>query len=159
MYQTVANDGVRVPPRIVSAVIGPDGHVATPPRPTGVRVVSATAARTVRTMLEAVTQKGGTAPSAAIDGYRVSGKTGTGQKPNPRCRCYSGGGYWATFAGMAPAQAPRFVIAIMIDNAKGGLHGGAVAAPLFRTIASYALTQEGVPPTGPRRPTFSLTWN
>jgi cell division protein FtsI (penicillin-binding protein 3) len=159
MYQTVANDGVRVPPRIVAQVAGPTGQISTPAAAQQSRVVSQAAARTVRSMMEAVTQKGGTAPSAAIDGYQVSGKTGTGQKPNPACRCYSGGGYWATFAGMAPAQAPRFVIAIMIDNAKGGLHGGAVAAPLFHTIASYALTQEGVPPTGSGRSTFPLTWN
>jgi cell division protein FtsI (penicillin-binding protein 3) len=156
MYQAVANQGVRVPPRIVGAVIGPDGHVSTPPRPAGVRVVSATAARTLRTMLEAVTQKGGTAPSAAIDGYRTAGKTGTAQKPNPRCHCYSGGGYWATFAGIAPADAPQFVVAVVIDDAKGGRHGGAVAAPLFHAIAAYALTQRGVPPSGSPSPTFRL---
>jgi cell division protein FtsI (penicillin-binding protein 3) len=159
MYQTIANDGVRVPPRVVAAVTDPTGQVHTPAAAPQTRVVSQAAARTVRTMMEAVTQPGGTAPSAAIEGYRVAGKTGTGQKPNPACRCYSGGGYWATFAGMAPAQAPRFVIAIMIDNAKGGLHGGAVAAPLFHTVASYALTQQGVPPTGSARPQLSLTWN
>src|SRR5205823_3521423 len=104
--------------------------------------------RTVRSMLEAVTQKGGTAPTAAIDGYRTAGKTGTAQKPNPQCHCYSGGGYWATFAGIAPADNPQFVVAVVIDDAKGGRHGGAVAAPLFKQIASYALTQRGVPPSG-----------
>ena len=156
MYQTVANDGVRVPPRIVGAVIGPDGRVSTPARPPAVRVMSVGAARTVRTMLEAVTRKGGTAPTAAIDGYRTAGKTGTAQKPNPRCRCYSGGGYWATFAGIAPADAPQFVVAVVIDDAKGGRHGGAVAAPLFHDIASYALTQRGVPPSGSPSPTFRL---
>jgi cell division protein FtsI (penicillin-binding protein 3) len=159
MYQTIANDGVRVPPRVVAHVTGPTGQVSTPAAPAQSRVVSQAAARTVRTMMEAVAQDGGTAPSAAIEGYRVAGKTGTGQKPNPRCHCYAGGGYWATFAGMAPANAPRFVIAIMIDDAKGGLHGGAVAAPLFEKIASYALTQDGVPPTGPTPATFPLTWN
>jgi cell division protein FtsI (penicillin-binding protein 3) len=156
MYQTVANDGVRVPPRIVATTIGPDGRARPAVRPAGIRVVDATAARTVRTMLEAVTQKGGTAPSAAIDGYRIAGKTGTAQKPNPRCHCYSGGGYWATFVGIAPADAPQFVVAVVIDDAKGGRHGGAVAAPLFHQIASYALTQRGVPPSGSRSPTFRL---
>jgi len=156
MYQAVANDGVRVPPRVLAAVTSPDGRVSTPARPRGVRVVSATAARTVRTMLEAVTQEGGTAPSAAIDGYRTAGKTGTAQKPNPRCRCYSGGGYWATFAGIAPADTPQFVVAVVIDDAKGGRHGGAVAAPLFHTIAQYALTQRGVPPSRSPSPKFRL---
>jgi cell division protein FtsI (penicillin-binding protein 3) len=157
MYQTIANDGVRIPPRIVAGVTGPDGKVSTPPAPAGIRVVSPAAARTVRGMLEAVTGKGGTAPSAAIDGYRVAGKTGTAQKPNPDCKCYSGGGYWATFAGMAPATSPRFVVSIMIDEAKGGAHGGAVAAPLFHQIASYELSQDGVPPMG-NSPQASLTW-
>ena len=147
MYQTIANDGVRVPPRVVSQVVGPGGAVSTPDAPATTHVVSAEAARTLRTMMEAVVQEGGTAPSAAIDGYRIGGKTGTGQKPDAACRCYRGG-YWATFAGIAPADSPRFVVSVIIDDAKGGLHGGAVAAPLFKTIAAYALTQRGVPPTG-----------
>jgi cell division protein FtsI (penicillin-binding protein 3) len=87
----------------------------------------------------------------------ANGKTGTAQKSNPACTCYSGGGYWATFAGMAPATSPRFVVSIVIDEAKGGAHGGAVAAPLFNKIASYELSQDGVPPTG-NSPQASLTW-
>jgi cell division protein FtsI (penicillin-binding protein 3) len=157
MYQTVANDGVRVAPSIVSSVNGPGGQVTVTSPGAQTRVVSVTTARTLRRMLEAVTQKGGTAPSAAIDGYRVAGKTGTAQKPNPRCHCYSGGGYWATFVGIAPADDPQFVVSVVIDDAKGGLHGGAVAAPLFKSIASYALTERGIPPSGPYRPTFQLT--
>ena len=82
-------------------------------------MVSPQAARTVRGMLEAVVGEDGTAPRAAIDGYRVAGKTGTAQKPNPACRCYAGGGYWATFAGMAPADDPQLVISVVIDEAEG----------------------------------------
>ena len=157
MYQTIANDGVRVAPSIVREIDGPGGKVTPTPARASTRVVSAATARTVRTMLEAVTQKGGTAPSAAIDDYLVAGKTGTAQKINPRCGCYSGGGYWATFAGITPADNPQFVISVVIDDAKGGLHGGAVAAPVFKTIASYALAQRGVAPSGKPSPTFQLT--
>ncbi|MEN3361280.1 MAG: hypothetical protein V7637_5262, partial [Mycobacteriales bacterium] len=158
MYQAIGNDGVRMPPRIIAGVTNPDGTVSTPAAPQPTKVVSPAAARTVRAMLETVTETGGTGTTAAIDGYRVAGKTGTAQKPDPTCGCYSDR-YWATFAGLVPANAPRFAIAIMVDDAKGGLHGGAVAAPLFHTIATYALTQDGVPPTGPASPIAPLTWN
>ncbi|HYT10008.1 MAG TPA: penicillin-binding protein 2, partial [Mycobacteriales bacterium] len=157
MYQTIGNGGVRISPRIVRGVTAPDGTVTSGAAPTRTTVVSPQAARTVRTMLEAVTGPGGTAPKAAIDGYRVAGKTGTAQKPNPACHCYSGGGYWATFAGMAPADDPQLVISVVIDEAKGGGHGGAVAAPLFHQVMSYALTARGVAPTGTPKPTARLT--
>ena len=156
MYQTIANDGVRVQPRIVRSVIGPDGTstpMAAARRTT--ELISPTAARTVRSMLEAVVAKGGTAPKAAIDNYRVAGKTGTAQRPNPACKCYSGGGYWATFAGIAPADKPELVMSVVITEPPGG--GGSVAAPLFHDVMSYALTARKVPPTGTPAPTPKLT--
>ncbi|HZB48073.1 MAG TPA: penicillin-binding protein 2, partial [Mycobacteriales bacterium] len=156
MYQAIANDGVRIEPRIVKAVIGPDGKAAAAAAPKRTTVVSAAAARTVRTMLEAVVGEGGTAPTAALEAYRVAGKTGTAQKPDPTCRCYAGG-YWATFAGLAPADKPELVISIVIDQGKGGGHGGAVAGPLFRDVMAYALTARKVPPTGTPRPDQKLT--
>jgi cell division protein FtsI (penicillin-binding protein 3) len=156
MYQTIANDGVRVQPRIVKSIAAPDGTVTHTPAPTRTTVVSSHAARTVRTMLEAVVGEGGTAPAAALDEYRVAGKTGTAQKPDAACRCYAGG-YWATFAGLAPADAPELVISIVIDQGKGGGHGGAVAGPLFKEVMSYGLTARKVAPTGTPRPTQKLT--
>ena len=156
MYQVIANDGVRIQPRIVKSIVAPDGTVTHTPPPTRTTVVSPHAARTVRTMLEAVVGEGGTAPTAALEEYRVAGKTGTAQKPDAACRCYAGG-YWATFAGLAPADAPELVISIVIDQGKGGGHGGAVAGPLFRDVMSYALTARKVPPTGTPRPTQRLT--
>jgi cell division protein FtsI (penicillin-binding protein 3) len=157
IFQTIANDGERVTPIIVDGVIAPDGTVSPPAEPARTAVIGPDTARTLRRMLEGVTREEGTGPTAAIPGYRVAGKTGTAQKPNPRCRCYSGGGYWATFAGMAPAEQPELVVSVVIDDARGGLHGGAVAAPVFRSIMSYALAQRGVPPTdAPLRP-YRLT--
>ncbi|HVQ94434.1 MAG TPA: penicillin-binding protein 2 [Mycobacteriales bacterium] len=158
MYQAIGNDGVRVPPRIIAGVTGPDGRTSAPAAPQPTRVVSQATSRTVRSMLETVTETGGTGTTAAIDGYGVAGKTGTAQKPDPKCGCYSDR-YWATFAGVVPAGAPRFAIAIMVDDAKGGLHGGAVAAPLFHMIATYALGKAGIPPTGAGRPIAPLDWN
>ncbi|HZB49308.1 MAG TPA: penicillin-binding protein 2, partial [Mycobacteriales bacterium] len=157
MYQTIGNDGVRIEPRIVRSVVAPDGSSTPTATAARTRVVSPQAARTVRTMLEATVGPGGTAPKAAIDGYRVAGKTGTAQKPNPACRCYAGGGYWATFAGLAPADDPRLVISIVIDEAAGGGHGGTVAGPLFKQVMSYALTAGGIAPTGTPVPRAKLT--
>jgi cell division protein FtsI (penicillin-binding protein 3) len=149
MYQTIANDGVRVPPRIIGSVTGADGGTEVSRQPAGTRVVSAKTARTVRTMLESVTLPGGTGTKAAIDGYRIAGKTGTAQQPDPA----HGGRYsdwmnWDTFAGIAPADDPQFVVAIMVDNPAHGLEGGDVAAPLYHEIATYELQHAHIPPTG-----------
>lgn len=150
MYQTIANGGVRVPPRIVRAVVDPSGATHPSARPESARVVSAQTAQTVRQMLEAVTHEGGTAPKAAIDGYRVAGKTGTAQQPDPTCHCYTNT-YWSTFAGMAPADDPQVVIAIMLDGGSGGK-----AARAFKQVMTYALKQRRIPPTGSQPPAFRL---
>lgn len=157
MYQAIANDGVRVPPRIVSAEIAPDGTRMPSPRPDGVRVVSPETARTVRTMLQAVTQnepgQRGTAPTAAVPGYQVAGKTGTAQQVDAACACYSNSKYWITFAGMLPAEDPRFVVAIMLDAPPGG----ASAAPLFQDIASYLAQRHQIPLSRQPSPVATLT--
>ncbi|GAA1837427.1 penicillin-binding protein 2 [Pseudonocardia ailaonensis] len=145
MYQAVANDGVRIPPRIVAATIAPDGSRTETPQPAGVRVVSPETAAQLRTMLTAVTQKApgqiGTGYTAQVPGYQVAGKTGTAQQVNPACGCYSASTYWITFAGMMPAQDPRFVVGIMLDAPKGGTS----AAPLFHDIASYIGQRDHIP--------------
>jgi cell division protein FtsI (penicillin-binding protein 3) len=159
MYQTIANDGVRIQPRIVKAVVNPDGSTTPTSAPQQVTVISPAAARTVRGMLEAVVGKGGTAPKAAIDNYRVAGKTGTAQRSNPKCNCYSGGGYWATFAGMAPADKPELVMSVVIEEPPGGGEGGSVAAPMFHDVMSYALAARKVTPTGTPVPVAKLTFD
>ncbi|MBA2415491.1 MAG: penicillin-binding protein 2 [Geodermatophilaceae bacterium] len=157
MFQAVANDGVLVPPRIVDQVIGPDGTVIDQPGSEPRRVLEPDTSADLRYMLESVTNEGGTAPLARIDGYRVAGKTGTAQRPNPECRCYAGGGYWATFAGFAPADDPRYVIAISVEQPGGSGGGGVIAAPVFTSIMSFALGDNGVAPTGTPSPEFRLT--
>ncbi|MGN7132969.1 peptidoglycan D,D-transpeptidase FtsI family protein [Rhodococcoides corynebacterioides] len=152
MYQAIANDGVRIPPRIVSATVGRDGTRTETPQPDGVQVVSPETARTVRDMFRSVTQNDtgdqrGTGVQAGIEGYQVSGKTGTAQQVDPNCKCYSNSSYWITFAGIAPADDPRYVIGIMLDaptrSADGS--GGQSAAPLFHSIASWMLQRDAVP--------------
>jgi cell division protein FtsI (penicillin-binding protein 3) len=157
MYQTIANDGVRIPPRIVQSVTNSDGSVSATAQPAGIQVLSARTARTVRTMLESVTLEGGTGKKAAIAGYRVAGKTGTAQQPDPATGVYSDSVYWDTFAGMAPADNPRFAVAIMIDNPAHGLEGGDVAAPLFHHIASYELSAAKIAPSGSQSVLVPLT--
>ena len=153
MYQTIANDGVRIPPRIVKTTIAPDGTRTDEPRPEGVRVVSPQTAQTVRQMLRATVQRDpggdqqGTGPLAAVDGYQIAGKTGTAQQINPGCGCYSDNVYWITFAGVAPAEDPRYVIGIMGDNPQRTAEGlqGTTMAPLFHNIAAWLLQRENIP--------------
>ena len=159
IYQAIANDGLRIPPRIIASITKPNGQVVHQGSPAGIRVVSAETARTVRNMFRAVVQSDtgyqqGTGPQASVEGYQISGKTGTAQQVDPRCNCYSNSMYWITFAGIAPADNPRYVIAIMLDNPVRGVHGegGQSAAPLFHDIAQWLLTRDNVPlsPPAPR---------
>ena len=153
MYQAIANDGVRIPPRIVKATIGPDGSRTEEKRPDGIRVVSAATAQTVRNMLRAVVQRDptgvqqGTGPAAAVEGYQIAGKTGTAQQINPGCGCYYDDVYWITFAGLAPADDPRYVIGIMLDAPSRNADGspGHSAAPLFHNITGWLLQRDSVP--------------
>ncbi|HNP58966.1 MAG TPA: penicillin-binding protein 2 [Gordonia sp. (in: high G+C Gram-positive bacteria)] len=159
-YQAIANDGVRIPPRIIAAETR-DGHRESPmPTPDGITVVSPQTARTVRDMFRAVVQddptgrQRGTGPAAAVPGYQVSGKTGTAQQVDPHCNCYSDSRYNITFAGIAPADDPRYVIGLIMDNPRRSSDGsgGQSAAPLFGTIAGWLLQRARVPysPPAPR---------
>jgi cell division protein FtsI (penicillin-binding protein 3) len=153
MYQAIANDGVRIPPRIIKATIAPDGTRTEEARPEGIRVVSPQTAQTVRGMLRAVVQhdpmgyQQGTGPAAAVPGYQMAGKTGTAQQINPGCGCYFDNVYWITFAGMATVDNPRYVIGIMMDNPERNADGtpGHSAAPLFHNIAGWLMQRENVP--------------
>jgi cell division protein FtsI (penicillin-binding protein 3) len=156
MYQAIANGGVRIEPRIVSSVTDPDGTVTEAPAPASSRVISPDTADKMAYMLEAVVGPEGTAPKGEIDGFRVAGKTGTAQRANPECNCYEGGGFVTTFVGFAPADAPRYVIAVDLERPRSDAEGGQVAAPVFADIMRYALTADGVVPSGAPRPDFVL---
>ncbi|MCE9667561.1 transpeptidase family protein [Myxococcus stipitatus] len=146
-YGALANDGVLMRPYLVSRVVDPDGVVLLENRPTEVRrAVSAKVAREVVGMLESVVVKGGTATRAAMEEYRVAGKTGTAQKADPVARGYSDKRI-ASFAGVVPAEDPRVVILVVVDEPKTDVYGGFVAAPAFKEIATAAMAHLAVPPS------------
>ncbi|GAC01984.1 peptidoglycan synthase FtsI [Gordonia namibiensis NBRC 108229] len=164
MYQAIANDGLRIPPRILAGEERDGSTSEGRARPEPVRVVSEETARTVRDMFRSVVQDDpmgvqmGTGTKAAVSGYQVSGKTGTAQQVDPSCGCYSNSRYNITFAGIAPADAPRYVIGIMLDNPRRSSDGtgGQSAGPLFSTIASWMLQRAQVP-LSPPTPRLTLT--
>ncbi|MEP6924292.1 MAG: penicillin-binding protein 2 [Pyrinomonadaceae bacterium] len=139
-FGTVANDGVRIAPHIIKEIREEDGKVLAQTAPEQRRVVSPETARNMRRMLEAVTEAGGTAKRAQLAGYTSAGKTGTAYKYDPGKGKYSQNKFVASFVGFAPIDNPAVVIAVMIDEPRGGAHhGGDVAAPIFRDIAEQIL--------------------
>ena len=150
-YQAIANDGVRIAPRVIRGTTDPDGRFSAAPAPERTRVMSAANAAALRRMLEAVPSAEGTAPAAAIDGYRVAGKTGTGQRVLDNK--YLPGNV-ASFIGMAPADKPRFVVAVFVHSPAGV--GGAIAGPAFHDLMSFTLRHFDVPPTGSKAPPIRL---
>jgi cell division protein FtsI (penicillin-binding protein 3) len=117
--------------------------------PIGKPLVSRETAREVARMMEMAVGPGGTAPRAAVPGYRVAGKTGTAHKPE--AGGYAENKYVSSFAGFGPVSDPRFVVAVMIDEPGAGKHyGGDVAAPVFASVMGAALRMMAVPPDGPR---------
>jgi cell division protein FtsI (penicillin-binding protein 3) len=154
----VANGGTYMPPKLVKDFVDANGEATPAQSAEPRRVVSAEAAKEVTTMMEAVTGEGGTAALARIPGYRVAGKTGTAQQVDPKCPT-CGYSKWATsFAGFAPADNPRFMTYVVLQNPTNGRSGGAQGGPVFRDVTSYALQKYAVPPTGANSPNVPLTW-
>jgi cell division protein FtsI (penicillin-binding protein 3) len=156
VFQTIANGGLRMPPRLVDGYVSGSGSgdVTKTDPSTGVRVISPAVAKEMRIMLEGVVSNDGTAPAAKIPGYRVAGKTGTAQRFDPTCGCYRG--FTASFIGMAPADDPRLIVAVTLQRPVKGHFGGALAAPIFQQIMSYALARLDIPPTGTKSPKVRL---
>ena len=155
VFATIANDGVRVSPSILAGVVDESGKY-TPAKPNdSIRVLSSQTATDMRAMMESVVSSNGTAPSAAISGYRIAGKTGTANRFNSACKCYSG--YTASFIGFAPADAPKYVISVTIQDPKGMHWGGVLAGPVFKKVMSFVLQSERVQPTTSPKTTFILT--
>jgi cell division protein FtsI (penicillin-binding protein 3) len=154
----VANDGVYIEPTLITGYVQPDGSVEPAGEPESHRVISRRAARMVATMMTATTQEGGTAPLAAIPGYRVAGKTGTAQRVDQDTLGYVPGQRTISFAGFAPADDPRFLTYVVLDNPKDGSFGGTGAGPVFHDIMATALQRYGIAPTGARPVRIPLEW-
>jgi cell division protein FtsI (penicillin-binding protein 3) len=152
VFATIANNGLRVAPSLVKAIVDADGTVHPTPAPRTDQVISPHTATIVRDMMESVVSDDGTAPSAQIPGYRVAGKTGTANRSvNGR---YSG--YTASFIGVAPADKPRLAVSVVLQAPKRGHFGGLLGGPVFKKVMSFALQALRIPPTGVERPRLRL---
>ncbi|RMG16121.1 MAG: PASTA domain-containing protein [Deltaproteobacteria bacterium] len=142
----IANGGRLMRPFVVARVRNGQGEVIEETRPKQVRrILSPGTARQVARMMEAVVAPGGTGTRARVPGYRVAGKTGTSEKVDPLTRTYSPDKRVASFAGFVPADTPRLVIVVVVDEPQGVKYGGVVAAPIFARIAEESLRYLGVP--------------
>ncbi|HSO64901.1 MAG TPA: penicillin-binding protein 2 [Ornithinibacter sp.] len=154
VFQTIANDGVRVAPRLVDSVTAADGTVTRTPASASTRVVSQQTANDVSRMLEGVVSDEGTAEEAQIPGYRVAGKTGTADYYDSAVGGYSG--RTASFIGYAPADDPEIVVAVIVQKPTYPFFGGYVAGPVFKDITTYALQELKIPPTGKKATPVTL---
>ena len=155
VFATIANNGVRVKPSVLAGVVDENGKYTPATANESVRVLSEQTAINIRAMMESVVTKDGTAPTAAIAGYRVAGKTGTAMRFNTSCKCYSG--YTASFIGFAPADQPKYVVSVTIQDPQGLHWGGALAGPVFKKVMSFVLQSERVQPTPASNTVLSLT--
>jgi cell division protein FtsI (penicillin-binding protein 3)/stage V sporulation protein D (sporulation-specific penicillin-binding protein) len=146
VYAAVANGGEWVQPHLVDHVAGRGReHVGRR------RIISPRVNAQIRAMLADVVAQGGTGTAAAVPGYTVAGKTGTAQKPDGHGG-YSSSKYVASFVGMVPASKPRLVVLVMVDEPRGQIFGGVIAAPAFAEIAKFDLQYLEVPPDAKTAP-------
>jgi cell division protein FtsI (penicillin-binding protein 3) len=145
VYAAIANGGIWKQPHLVDHIQGEK-----PPAIRTRRILSPHVDKQLLTMLKGVVSDAGTAAAASVPGYTVAGKTGTAQKPSPTGG-YAPGKYVATFVGMVPANDPRLVILVTVDEPKLAIFGGVVAAPAFAQIAAFDLQYLEVPPDLPLR--------
>ncbi len=144
----LGNDGVLMQPLLVKEIVSPHGRLVTRFSPRKVRqVISPQTSRQMLEIMQLVTLPGGTAVGAAPDGFTAAGKTGTAQKLVGRS--YSHSKFNALFIGLVPAQQPALAISVIIDEPKGAIYGGVVAAPIFKRIAHQSLRVLGYYPQGP----------
>ena len=135
VFATIANNGVRVTPTVIAGTRDASGNFSPNKSQTSHRVISEDTAIKMRLMMENVVSAQGTAPTAAIPGYRVAGKTGTAMRYNQKTGGYSG--YTASFIGFAPADAPRYVISVTLQDPRNGHYGGALGGPVFKKVMLF----------------------
>ncbi len=143
----VANDGLLMKPYLVQRMTDVDNRILKSFLPTTLRqVISSENARRLARMMERTVEKGGTGVRAALRGYRVAGKTGTAQKPDPARRGYAKDKYIASFVGFVPVENPEIVVLVVVDEPLKEHYGGVVAAPVFKRIIRETLRYLNVPP-------------
>lgn len=144
-YSVIANGGLLVKPYLLSEIQSPDGATLYKAAPDAKRVLSEKTARNFNMILTTVTEVGGTAKEASVDGNLVAGKTGTAQKFDPATKRYSKVNYVSSFVGFVPADKPRLALVVVVHDPRGHIYGGIVAAPVFRKISNDALSYLEVP--------------
>ncbi|MGE5258955.1 MAG: peptidoglycan D,D-transpeptidase FtsI family protein [Hyphomicrobiales bacterium] len=143
----IANDGVLVKPRLVQAVTDRQGQILRQFPPEDIRrVVSPQTARTLKDILQTVMLPGGTGVNASLEGYTACGKTGTARKVDETGQ-YSNERHVASFIGFAPVERPQVAVLVVIDEPKGQIYGGAIAAPVFKKITQTTLNYLNIPPS------------
>ncbi len=145
VFQTIANRGVRVPPSLVEGTYTDAGTFLPSTPTTPYRVVTQDTAVKLSRMMEEVTGENGTASAARIKGYRVAGKTGTADRYDEKLGRYNG--FTASFIGFAPAENPKYVVAVFIQKPAAGMFGGMLAGPVFNQVMTYLLERTGAPPS------------
>ena len=151
-YRAIAHQGEYIKPRLVHKLTYPDGHSVFPEAFHSedlIQVIRPETAETVTRIMERVVSSEGTGIRARVPGYRVAGKTGTAQKIDPITGRYSNDTFMALFAGFLPAENPKVVIVVALDEPEGEHTGGLVAAPVFAEIAAASMRELNVMPTEP----------
>ncbi len=146
-YNTIANGGVFVEPRLVRGYVEPDGVTRAAASSTTRQALSPKVAATMNSMLQQVVLTG-TGTNAIIPGYTVAGKTGTASIPYPGKDLLLAGQYYASFVGYAPASNPVLSMIVVIERPQTTIYGGSAAAPVFQQVMSYALRHYGIPSSG-----------
>jgi cell division protein FtsI/penicillin-binding protein 2 len=144
-YSAIANGGFLVRPHVVSEISSPEGAVIYKAAVEPQRIFSERTITTFKNILKTVTEEGGTATGAAVEGNEVAGKTGTAQLMDPRTKKYSKDKYVSSFVGFVPADDPRIAMIVVIREPKGASYGGVVAGPVFKRIANESLSYLRVP--------------
>lgn len=144
-FATIANDGIKIQPHVIKEIRRSVEQAKTVTQPQQTQVVSVETARNLKKMLRQVVLSG-TGRLAQLNGYTTAGKTGTAWKFDAKSKSVDSSKYISSFIGMAPADKPEILIAVVMDEPKAGARdGGMVAAPVFREIAQQILEEMKVP--------------
>lgn len=158
VFQTIANGGVRMQPSLTAGTVDEEGRYTEAPLGEGTRVVSEETAATLTQIMQQIPSSAGTAPLAAVDGYHVAGKTSTASRIDPETGRYSG--VTSSFMGFAPADDPKYVVAVTVQRpTRISDYGGVIAGPVFSSIMRYALAKAGVAPATEPPPSVELEYD
>ncbi len=158
VFQTIANDGVHIPPSVVLGTTDSEGRYSEAEQSEANRVVSAETAQTLTDILQEVPTTEGTAPMAAVEGYAVAGKTSTASRFDDELGRYDR--TTASFVGFAPAQDPQYVVSVTVQRpTRVSIYGGTISGPVFADVMRYVLQSRGVAPSEVEREPVDLEFD